>query len=289
MSRELFIEKTKELLTHQIKVGRVFSAYLILGDGATEVATFFTKLANCLDIECNGTSKCMSCKKIDSGNHLDIRWTATEGLESIGINEVRQVIMKACYRPAEAMQRFFVIPEAWKLTEEAQNALLKILEEPPQFTSIILLGRADGQFLTTVLSRCNVIRIGEAGLDKVTEKTYAAEFNVLEIIKKIIIKKEVNLPDIFTEIDRERAKTKGMEELGFIVKWLVSGFYGRDTGVWALPTSTIEEAKWWRGVSTERLNKMLDVVYNSMRKMGKKGSNENLIWRSLIVELRDVR
>lgn len=97
--------------------------------------------------------RCTSCVKATHGNHPDIRLYRPEKI-SIKIESIRELNREAQFKPFEGRRRFFVLDEAEKLTEEAANAILKTLEEPPETTRIILVTAYPQRLLPTILSRC---------------------------------------------------------------------------------------------------------------------------------------
>lgn len=136
------------------------------GVGKKTLALLLAALANCKgrspeqDDICG---KCSSCVKALSGNHPDIYLYSSLSSDgtpgtSIKIEDMRSLRKEAHYRPFEGYLRFFIIDEAEKMTEEAANCILKVLEEPPSTTRIILVTSYPGQLLPTILSRCQTFR-----------------------------------------------------------------------------------------------------------------------------------
>lgn len=98
---------------------------------------------------------CTNCRRVESGNHPDVSiLTNADNKMTIGIDEVREAIASVQTCSYEGGYRFWIIDEAQRLTEEAQNALLKTLEEPPDSLIIILVAQPEGHLLPTVVSRC---------------------------------------------------------------------------------------------------------------------------------------
>jgi len=109
-----------------------------------------------LDLPCG---QCRSCRKIESGTHPDILALApTDGI--IRIAQVRQLCETLSLKPYEARRRVVVLADAQALNPEAGNALLKVLEEPPDRTLLILTARQRSDLLPTIVSRCQHIRFG---------------------------------------------------------------------------------------------------------------------------------
>lgn len=111
---------------------------------------------------------CNSCKKFLSGSHPDISFTRVpEKKTVVGVSEVREAIHEINHAPFEAQFRVWVIEEGERLTDEAQNALLKTLEEPPGRAVILLVTSLEGSLLPTVSSRCRLVRFQALPLGEV--------------------------------------------------------------------------------------------------------------------------
>ena len=147
--------------------------YLFLGPdgvGKRTAGIEFAKAINCErdlnDISCD----CVSCSKIESGNHPDVFCVFPEGpSSSIKIEKIRDIIYQASLKPYEARKRIFIINEAETATIEAQNAFLKLLEEPPENHIMILTASSLAGLLSTVLSRCKILRFNLLPSDQIRE------------------------------------------------------------------------------------------------------------------------
>lgn len=136
------------------------------GVGKKTFAVLLAALANCRGKTAEENEicgRCPSCLKALSGNHPDIYVYSSESKDgapgtSIKIEDMRNLRKEAYYRPFEGLLRFFIIDEAEKMTEEAANCILKVLEEPPPTTRIILVTAYPGLLLPTILSRCQSFR-----------------------------------------------------------------------------------------------------------------------------------
>ena len=154
----------KEHLQNAIKLDKVSHAYIInggLGAGKKMIAKIFAKALQC---EAEGDNKpcnkCHSCIQTESGNQPDIIWVRHEKPASIGVDDVRdQIISDMLIKPYSSRYKIYIIDEAEKLTVQAQNALLKTIEEPPEYAIIILLTTNADTFLQTILSRCVMLNI----------------------------------------------------------------------------------------------------------------------------------
>ena len=102
--------------------------------------------------------KCLSCLQAQSGNQPDIITVTHAKPNSIGIDEIRRMRADLQIKPYAGPHKIYIIPDAEKLTIPAQNALLKTLEEPPEYAVILLIADGTSTFLPTVLSRCILLQ-----------------------------------------------------------------------------------------------------------------------------------
>lgn len=145
-------------MKNTIKLNKISHAYIINGEkgmGKKTIAKIFSMTLQC---EKGGDEPCMqchSCKQAISNNHPDIRWITHEKPSTIAIDEVREQINNdILIKPYSSKYKIYIVDEAEKLTVQAQNALLKTIEEPPAYGIIMLLTNNKDSFLQTILSRC---------------------------------------------------------------------------------------------------------------------------------------
>lgn len=128
-------EKIKEHLQKAIGYQRVSHAYILSGEEGMGRKTIAKAFAMTLLCEKHGTEPCMechSCKQFLSGNHPDVIWVTHEKPASIGVDDVRiQINDTVSIRPYSSPYKIYLVDEAEKMTVQAQNALLKTIEEPP--------------------------------------------------------------------------------------------------------------------------------------------------------------
>ena len=143
-------------LKNALKSGRINHAYLFTGSrgtGKTTCAKILAKAVNCLDLRGGDPcGVCENCKGIDDGSILDV--VEMDAASNRGIDDIRDIIDEAQFRPARAKYRVYIIDEVHMLTDQAFNALLKILEEPPEHVIFILATTEVHKLLPTILSRC---------------------------------------------------------------------------------------------------------------------------------------
>ena len=113
---------------------------------------------------------CKSCKQADSNNHPDVRFVTHEKA-SISVDDIReQLINDITIKPYSSAYKIYIIPDANKMTEQAQNALLKTIEEPPEYAVILLITENSKNLLDTIQSRC--ITLNTRPLTKAEIKEY---------------------------------------------------------------------------------------------------------------------
>jgi len=160
---------TIDLLRRTVEQDRPAHAYLFTGregTGKKKVAVRFACMLNCLSPECNAEGTCSACRRICSGTHPDVVVEeADKGI--IRIERVRQIQHFFRYPPVEGRYRVTVIDNAHLMNRSAQNALLKILEEPPERRILVLVTARPYLLLSTVRSRCRRIRFAPLTPDTV--------------------------------------------------------------------------------------------------------------------------
>lgn len=150
-------DNVKEHLQSAMEQGKISHAYIFCGEkgsGKKMMAECFAAA-----LMCNGEGEkpcgaCISCMQTESHNHPDVVYVTHEKTR-IGVDEIRvQLLNDIAIKPFSSEKKIYIIDEAEKMTEQAQNALLKTLEEPPEYAVIVLLATNTGSFLQTIMSRC---------------------------------------------------------------------------------------------------------------------------------------
>ena len=151
-------EHLKEQLQKNMKEGNVSHAYLINGElrsGKEFIAKIFAAALQCEDELNPPCQSCQSCVKAFSGNHPDIIFVSHEKPNTIGVEDIRaQINNDIMIKPYQGPYKIYIMNEAEKMTVQAQNALLKTLEEPPAYAVILLLTTSVEAMLPTIVSRC---------------------------------------------------------------------------------------------------------------------------------------
>ncbi len=226
------------VLKRMLQSRNIPNALLFTGNrdtGREKAAILFVQALNCenygksliADLPCN---KCISCKKIISGMHPDIIRLSPQK-DKIKISQIREIGPCLTMNPHEAKMRMILIKDAGKMNIEAGNALLKMLEEPPERTFFILLAENIADLLSTIISRCRHIRfkhiscetiklelINEYNIDPVSASIAAAssESSLTKALMLVNIRQDNNAEE----------KTDGQGTVDWITrrKWLIHEF-----------------------------------------------------------------
>ncbi len=166
-SNDLIDQKTFDLLSGQIRGARLATTYLFTGEEQERkkaLAIAFAKAINCETFvkraDDGETCACSTCERIDKGIYPDVKWYGLdEDASSIKIEDARDFKNWLSLKPLEAKVKVFVFNLAERLTDQAQNALLKSLEEPPAGNVIILLVNHALNLFDTIVSRAVEIRV----------------------------------------------------------------------------------------------------------------------------------
>ncbi|MEZ4459819.1 MAG: DNA polymerase III subunit delta' [bacterium] len=167
--------RAQDVLERAIAADRMHHAYLFvgpLGVGKFSTALALATALNCLerpsDAFAAGCGRCSACRKIESRQHPDVHTVEPDG-QFIKIDQVRAVQKAASTRPYEGRFQVIIIDRAHQMGDEAANAILKTLEEPPVSMRFALITDQPNRLLDTIRSRCQVLRFGSLDPDEVTE------------------------------------------------------------------------------------------------------------------------
>jgi len=162
-----------KILLNSLNKGVLSPSYIFTGPegiGKRTVALNFAKTVNCLKVkEGDCCDHCLSCLKIQNFNHPDVHWIKKDESDSIKIETIRELQKNIYIKPWEAKRKVFIIEEADRLTPEAQNSLLKVLEEPPKENILILITSKPNLIFSTVISRCKRINFTALNSDFLKE------------------------------------------------------------------------------------------------------------------------
>ncbi|MBP5309204.1 MAG: DNA polymerase III subunit delta [Lachnospiraceae bacterium] len=163
----------KEHLMNALKTGNISHAYIINGErysGKEFIAKIFAMALQCEKGDIDPCNECHACKQALSGNQPDIIHLTHEKPNVITVDDIReQINSDIVIKPYACDRKIYIINEAEKMNVQAQNALLKTLEEPPEYAVIIILTTNVDALLPTILSRCVVLNMKPVDDEKVKE------------------------------------------------------------------------------------------------------------------------
>lgn len=278
-------DEVKQKLSSAVDTGTLSHAVLLTGGTQKERKELATLLAQALFCE-NADKpclKCVSCKKIKSGIHPDITEISGEAgkQKSIKIDTIRDVRTKAYIMPNEAPFQIFIILEASGMGEEAQNALLKILEEPPATARFILASRSRDDFRQTILSRVMAFAIsedsGQAAGEKENPKASAA---AKDILKALLTKNEYNVIVSTGALEKDKKAFKSaLEKMLLMLRNAVVTVYSEiendEDGI---------ELRFSRMFTVREMIAMQDIIKNLLADADK-NANDNLLLTRLSMGL----
>ncbi len=162
--------RAKLFIKNLLKKDRVPHALLITGGkgvGKRNVATALASGLMCLNLQEDGEpcGSCSSCRRLISDTNPDLMIVSPDG-ESLKIDQLRSIIPELKFPPYFSRNRVVILENSERMTDEASNAVLKTLEEPPPQNFFILLADSHTRLLPTIVSRCCHIRLGPIGYDE---------------------------------------------------------------------------------------------------------------------------
>ncbi len=163
---------------------KISHAYIIAGEKGSGKKLLANTFAMAIQCEEGGTGPCgmcRSCKQILSGNNPDVKYVTHEKPNVISVDEIRvQLNSDIAIKPYARKRKIYIIDEAEKMNVQAQNAMLKTIEEPPEYAVIMLLVTNPGLLLQTILSRCIALNIRAVDKNRIaallTEKYGASQY-----------------------------------------------------------------------------------------------------------------
>lgn len=215
-------EQNKEILRRVVENNNIAHSYMFIGKDSIGKMLFARELARailCVNEEkpCN---KCKSCIEFDTSNNPDFNIIEPDG-NSIKIEQIRELVKKVYEKPIVSNKKVYIINDSNLMTKEAQNSLLKTLEEPPEYVTIILVASNENLFLPTIKSRCTKIifnKLSNNELVAVLKKQYNYS-EVSDLVLKIAdgsVKKALNLREKEEEYTRINNLYSNLENISII-------------------------------------------------------------------------
>ena len=224
-----------ETLINSLKIKKISNAYLftgIRGVGKTTIARILAKSLNCK----NGFEKiceenlCDNCKSITDSNHLDV--LEMDAASKTGVDDIRDLIEFSRYGPSIAKFKIFIIDEVHMLSKQAFNALLKTLEEPPEYLKFIFATTEIRKIPITIISRCqrfDLSRIkAEELFDYLKIVSDKENGNITDEALKLIVKmSEGSVRDSLSLLDRAIATKENDSEINLEYAQKIFGYFDR--------------------------------------------------------------
>ena len=277
-------EEVKKKLSSAVDSGTLSHAILLTGGTEKERKELSMLLSQALLCENSPAPclKCNICKKVKSGIHPDVIITEGEAgkQRSIKIDTIRDIRSRAYIMPNEAPFQIFIILEASGMGEEAQNALLKILEEPPATARFILASRSRDDFRQTILSRVTPFAISEdsgqaAGEKENSKASKAAE----DIFSALITKNEAKIMLSTGALEKDKKNYKAaLEKMILMFRNSIISKYRTNSEV------SIAEKKFADVFSEKEIINMQNVL-KTLLSDADKNANDNLLVTRLAIEL----
>lgn len=167
-------EQLKEHLEGAIRFNKISHAYIINGErssGKEFIAKTFAMALQCENrLDTEPCQECHSCRQALSGNHPDIIFITHEKPNTISVDDIRsQINGDVAIKPYSGPKKIYIMNEGEKMTVQAQNALLKTLEEPPEYAVILILTSNVNALLPTIVSRCVLLNMKPVKDEQVKE------------------------------------------------------------------------------------------------------------------------
>ena len=224
-----------ETIFNSIRANKLPNAYLftgIRGVGKTTIARIIAKSLNCL----NGVEKlckndlCENCNAITNSNHIDV--LEMDAASKTGVDDVRDLIEFSRYGPTTAKYKIFIIDEVHMLSKQAFNALLKTLEEPPEYLKFIFATTEIKKIPITVVSRCqrfDLSRVKSLELFEFIKKVKDKENGKVsdEALKLIVKISEGSVRDALSLLDRALLSLDKDMELDLVAAQKIFGYFDK--------------------------------------------------------------
>ena len=213
-------ETVKKNLEQLIKNNNIAHSYMFVGKdsiGKLLFAKEFAKAILCKKEEkpCN---ECKSCIEFESSNNPDFLVIEPDG-SSIKIDQIRELVKKVYEKPIVSRKKVYIIDQSETMTGEAQNSLLKTLEEPPEYITIILVSSNENLFLPTIKSRCTKIVFNALTDNELKEVLNKQNIDVSEFILNIAegsVKKALKVKDKEQEYMKIKEVYSNIESINII-------------------------------------------------------------------------
>ena len=206
MTEHSFNTQTDGIIDNMVKNGKIPHAIIIegkRGKAQSELVNFIASFAVCTGAE-KPCGVCVACKKLLSNNHPDvITYEGGTAKRSFSVDKIREIRLDAYIIPNEARHKVYILYNAESMGKEAQNALLKVLEEPPSYIVFILVCKSHSNMLETVNSRSVVLTVTD---DETADPLIKSKAE--EILLAIIGENELDLLKLCFVVSAEKEQLR---------------------------------------------------------------------------------
>ena len=242
-----FHEKIMTSLINNVRRGNASHAYIFEGVSGmykTENARLFANALVCTDTSNAPCGKCHACTEAYASTNPDIIWVehdkGADGKpkKTIGVEAARKVNADAFKKPYGNAKKVFIIPDGENLTAEAQNALLKTIEEPPEYVIFIIVIPSASQLLPTIISRSAVISFNSVPTEKIKEyilEKYPDDMPRADFLARYCEGVPGMVDKIIADAEFEELRTKALNVMPFLISqnpadaFKVSDFAGENS------------------------------------------------------------
>lgn len=222
-------EQAKKLLSSAVKYNKISNAYIISGEkgcGKKMLANAFATALMCEKGDGEACGECPACKQTENMNNPDVIYITHEKPTVIGIDEIRsQLNYTVDIKPYKAQHKLYIIDDAQLIGPQGQNALLKTIEEPPEFVTVLFLTTNLSSFLPTILSRCVKIEMKALTDDQVKQALIDSHKVALDRVDVCAAFAQGNLGKAFSLINDEEFLERKSELINLLASIGKSGAY----------------------------------------------------------------
>lgn len=266
INEKIFSENILKTLDSFFADGRRPHAMLIDGASAEErmsLAMLCARMMVCENKDRTPCGECEHCRKAKGNFHPDIiTISKPDDKKHFVKDDVKKMVADAFLTPNEADVKVFIIKELQQMTEESQNLLLKILEEPPRYTAFVLTSDNSNAVIGTVLSRVVRLRMGKTSATEYSEKAIAV---TEKLIEALLSPYEYNRIEATASLDGNKALTA--ETLEVLISVLRDAISIKSGGKILLENFKDKTEKLSDNMTLERLLKMYDIVAGLLRSL----------------------
>ncbi len=275
-------------LKDAVKTGRAAHAYIFDGEkgmGKRTLAGIFAKALLCEEPlenrdDAEPCGHCHSCIMAESGSHPDIITLVPEKESSIGVDDIRsQVVNDVVIKPYCSSRKIYIIPDADLMTEAAENALLKTLEEPPSYAVILILSENKYKLLPTILSRAVCFSLRGADIDRI-KRYFRDNTESLDRIRRAVTgareMTDTGISAVSAEVAANKEERDGV--ISFCLSWFRDILFlkaGGEEKKLIFPDELREIRKASEYYSFERINNIIEEIKTARSRLNSNVNPEN--------------